>query len=150
MKRMNINTKYHGEIEVKSEDVLTFEDGIPGFKEEKQFVLVPFPANEWFHILQSMTTPELGFVVTNPFVFFKEYDFELEQAIVELLENPSGKEVKVLSILTVRDPLNESTANLQAPLIINLSNRKAKQVILTNSKYQTKHLVFAQPAGKKG
>ncbi|KPL59440.1 flagellar assembly protein FliW [Rossellomorea vietnamensis] len=147
---MKINTKYHGKIEVKSEEVVTFEHGIPGFGEEKQFVLLPLPENEWFHILQSVTTSQLGFVVTDPFVFFKEYDFEMDQASVELLDNPSEKEVQVLSILTVRETLNESTANLQAPIIINLANRKGKQVILTNTSYQTKHLIFAQPAGKKG
>lgn len=133
---MKIDTKYHGEIEVKSEEVLTFEYGIPGFGEEKQFVLLSLPENEWFHILQSVKTPQLGFVVTDPFVFFKEYDFELDQASVELLDNPSEKEVQVLSILTVREVLNETTANLQAPIILNLSNRKGKQVILNNTDYQ--------------
>ncbi|MFI8688000.1 flagellar assembly protein FliW [Rossellomorea sp. NPDC077527] len=147
---MKINTKYHGEIDVKSEEVLTFEQGIPGFGEEKQFVLMPLPENEWFHILQSVTTPQLGFVVTDPFLFFKEYDFELDQASVELLENPTEKEVQVLSILTVRETLQESTANLQAPIIINLANQRGKQVILNNNQYLTKHLIFAQPAGKKG
>ncbi|UTE77310.1 flagellar assembly protein FliW [Rossellomorea sp. KS-H15a] len=147
---MKINTKYHGDIDVKSEDVLTFEHGIPGFGDEKQFVLLPLPENEWFHIMQSVETSQLGFVVTDPFVFFKEYDFELDQASVESLGNPSEKEVQVLSILTVRETLKESTANLQAPIIINLANRRGKQVILNNSDYQTKHLVFAQPAGKKG
>ncbi|MFI8575824.1 flagellar assembly protein FliW [Rossellomorea aquimaris] len=147
---MKINTKYHGEIVVKSEDVLTFEHGIPGFGEEKQFVLLPLPENEWFHILQSVTTHQLGFVVADPFVFFKDYDFELDQASVELLEHPAEKEVQVLSILTVRETLHESTANLQAPIIINLANHKGKQVILTNTYYQTKHLIFAQPVGKKG
>ncbi|MCA1065193.1 flagellar assembly protein FliW [Rossellomorea sp. AcN35-11] len=147
---MKLTTKYHGEIEVKSEEVLKFEHGIPGFGEEKEFILLSLPENEWFHILQSVQTPQLGFVVTNPFVFFKEYDFELDQASVESLGNPSEKEVQVLSILTVRETLQESTANLQAPIIINRANRKGKQVILTNTDYQTKHLIFAQPAGKKG
>ncbi|MGM0754081.1 MAG: flagellar assembly protein FliW [Bacillota bacterium] len=147
---MNIDTKYHGAIDIHSEEVLIFDHGIPGFGEEKQFILLPLPENEWFHILQSVATPQLGFVVTDPFVFFKEYDFELDQASVELLENPSEKEVQVLSILTVRETLHESTANLQAPIIINLANRKGKQVILNNTDYQTKHQIFAQPAGKKG
>ncbi|MGM0829950.1 MAG: flagellar assembly protein FliW [Bacillota bacterium] len=147
---MKIDTKYHGVIEVKSEDVLTFEHGIPGFGEEKQFVLLPLPENEWFYILQSVKTPRLGFVVTDPFLFFKDYDFVLDQASVDILEHPAEKEVQVLSILTVRETLHESTANLQAPIIINLANRKGKQVILTNTDYQTKHLIFAQPAGKKG
>ncbi len=149
---MKIDTKYHGKIEVKEEEFLVFEQGIPGFSEEKQFVLLPFPENEWFEILQSTTTPQIGFVVTNPFLFFKEYDFELDENSLSLLGSPSEKDIKVLSVLTIKDSLKDSTANLQAPVIINLKNNKSKQVILNNSTYQTKHLIFAQPehTGQKG
>ncbi|WP_175990238.1 flagellar assembly protein FliW [Bacillus sp. Marseille-Q1617] len=148
---MNINTKYHGEIDVKEDAVLNFEQGIPGFADEKKFVLLPLPENDWFHILQSVTTPQLGFVVTDPFLFTKEFDFELDQGSVESLGFTDGKNVKVLTILTMRETLNDSTANLQAPIVINLANNKAKQVILNDPNYKTKHLIFAQPeqAGKE-
>jgi flagellar assembly factor FliW len=148
---MNINTKYHGEIEVKEQDVLNFEYGIPGFADEKKFVLLPLPENDWFHILQSVSTPKLGFVVTDPFLFTQEYDFELDQGTVDLLEFTAEKDVKVLTILTMKETLNDSTANLQAPIIINLANNKAKQVILNDTNYQTRYLIFAQPeqAGKE-
>jgi flagellar assembly factor FliW len=148
---MNINTKYHGEIEVNEGSLLNFEQGIPGFAEEKKFVLLPLPENDWFHILQSVSTPQLGFVVTDPFLFTKEFDFELDQGSVETLGLTDEKNVKVLTILTMKETLTESTANLQAPIIINLANNKAKQVILNDSNYQTKHLLFAQPeqAGKE-
>jgi flagellar assembly factor FliW len=148
---MNINTKYHGEIDVKEDGVLNFEQGIPGFTNEKKFVLLPLPENDWFHILQSVSTPQLGFAVTDPFLFTKEYDFELDQGTVELLGFTAEKDVKVLTILTMKETLNESTANLQAPIIINLANNKAKQAILNDPNYQTKHLLFAQPeqAGKE-
>ncbi|NQD65111.1 flagellar assembly protein FliW [Bacillus haikouensis] len=148
---MNINTKYHGEIEVNEGSLLSFEQGIPGFAEEKKFVLLPLPENDWFHILQSVSTPQLGFVVTDPFLFTKEFDFELDQGSVETLGLTDEKNVKVLTILTMKEAFIESTANLQAPIIINLANNKAKQVILNEPNYQTKHLLFAQPeqAGKE-
>jgi flagellar assembly factor FliW len=148
---MNIKTKYHGEIEVNEGSTLNFEQGIPGFAEEKKFVLLPLPENDWFHILQSVSTPQLGFVVTDPFLFTKEFDFELDQGSVETLGFTDEKDVKVLTILTMKETLQESTANLQAPIVINLANNKAKQVILNDSNYQTKHLLFAQPeqAGKE-
>jgi flagellar assembly factor FliW len=148
---MNINTKYHGEIEINEGSLLNFEQGIPGFADEKKFVLLPLPENDWFHILQSVSTPQLGFVVTNPFLFTKEFDFELDQGSVETLGFTDEKDVKVLTILTMKETLQESTANLQAPIVINLANNKAKQVILNDSNYQTKHLLFAQPeqAGKE-
>jgi flagellar assembly factor FliW len=142
---MNIETKYHGTIEIHKEEILHFINGIPGFKEEKEFALLPLPENDWFYVLQSTKTPELGFVVTDPFLFFEDYDFTLDPSTVEQLEDPSEKEVKVLSILTVREPLHKTTTNLQAPIVINLANNKAKQIILNDTSYETKHLVFEQP-----
>jgi flagellar assembly factor FliW len=149
---MNIETKYHGTIDIKKEETLHFIHGIPGFKDEKKFVLLPLPENDWFHVLQSTKTPELGFVVTDPFLFFEDYDFKLEPSIIEQLEEPSEKNIKVLSILTVREPLHKTTTNLQAPIVINLANNKAKQIILNDTNYETKHLVFAQPqqSGQEG
>jgi flagellar assembly factor FliW len=149
---MKIETKYHGPIEIKSEEVYQFEQGIPGFQDEKEFVLLPLPENEWFYILQSVKTPALGFVVTDPFLFFKEYEFTLDGSAKEVLGEPNGKDIKVLSILTIKEPLQESTANLQAPIVINLANNKAKQLILNDAAYQTKHRIFANPeyAGTKG
>jgi flagellar assembly factor FliW len=149
---MNINTKYHGIMDIHNEEILLFTNGIPGFKNENQFVLLPLPENDWFHVLQSTKTPELGFVVTDPFLFFTDYDFTLDPSTVEQLEQPSEKNIKVLSILTVREPLHETTTNLQAPIVINLANNKAKQIILNDTSYQTKHLVFAQPqqTGQEG
>jgi flagellar assembly factor FliW len=142
---MNIETKYHGTTDIHKEEVLHFTNGIPGFIDEKDFVLLPLPGNEWFHVLQSIKTPELGFVVTDPFIFFTDYDFTLDQTTVEQLEEPSEKNIRVLSILTVREPLHETTTNLQAPIVINIANNKAKQIILNDTNYQTKHLIFEQP-----
>jgi flagellar assembly factor FliW len=142
---MNIKTKYHGTIEIHKEETLHFINGIPGFKDEKEFALLPLPENDWFHVLQSTKTAELGFVVTDPFIFFTDYDFKLDQSTVEQLEKPSEKNIKVLSILTVKEPLHKTTTNLQAPIVINLANNKAKQIILNDTNYKTKHFVFKQP-----
>lgn len=139
---MMIQTKYHGEIEINTDDVLRFEKGIPGFADEKKFILLPLSDKHTYSIMQSVIHPYIAFVVTNPFNFFHEYDFQLEDLIVEELEMKSEEEVNVFTILTVADPFKNTTANLQAPIIINKSNRKAKQVILNDGKYKTKHPIF--------
>lgn len=147
---MNIQTAYHGNITVNDEELLSFIKGIPGFHDEKQFTLLPLEGNEWFQVLQSTSTPDLAFITTNPFLFFPEYDFELDGASLDQLGNPTTEDIQVLSILTVRDPFKESTANLQAPIIINTLNKSGKQVILTDTNYRTQHQILAQPDGKKG
>jgi flagellar assembly factor FliW len=138
---MKIRTKYHGEIEINEKDIFHFEHGIPGFLDEKQFVLLPLEDTP-FVILQSIKTPELGFAMIDPFVYFPDYDIELDEQTVTQLELSSEKEVAVYVILTVADPFDNTTANLQAPIVLNYEKKLGKQVILTNTPYKTKHRLF--------
>ena len=137
---MKINTKYHGEFELKEEEILLFEKGIPGFPSQTKFIEIPLTDDGLFQVLQSVTDAEIGFIITDPFFFKKDYDFVLEDGVVESLEIQKTEGVKVSVIITPQEPFNESTANLQAPVIMNTSNNKARQVILTNTTYRTKRL----------
>jgi flagellar assembly factor FliW len=142
---MKLNTRYHNEVEIKDEEILHFEKGIPGFPDERKFVVLPLDEDGSFSVMQSVTTSELTFVIASPFGFFQDYDFKLEDSTVEELEIKSENDVIVYSILTVQDPFEKTTANLQAPVIINKANNKAKQVILVDEKYKTKHNLFGKP-----
>jgi len=139
---MEIDTLYFGSKHVNENEIVTFENGIPGFLEEKKFVLLPFTDDGMYQIMQSVQTKELAFVVTNPFLFFKDYEFELEDSTIEQLQINDKEDIIVFSILTIQDPFTETTANLQAPVIINRKNQKGKQVILNNVPYMTKHKLF--------
>lgn len=145
---MKIETKYHGLIELQKEEVIRFPNGIPGFLEEKEFVVIPFSEDGTFHILQSMQTPSLGFVLTNPFMFYPDYDFNLENQVVDVLKLGSVEDVRVYTVLTMADPLEGTTANLQAPVVVNTKKKLGKQVILTGSSYQTKHNLFPETVAK--
>ncbi|MFK2826309.1 flagellar assembly protein FliW [Bacillus sp. B190/17] len=146
---MKIATKYHGQVEIQEEDILSFPHGIPGFIDEKSFTLLAFPDNDSFFVLQSINTPALGFVVTNPFTFFPDYDIQLDDTTVEALDLQKPEDAAVYTILTVREPFNETTANLQAPVVININNKKAKQTILNDSRYQTRHLIMPVGVAKE-
>lgn len=139
---MNIKTKYHGEVEITENDLINFVKGIPGFPNEETFTILSLEDNGVFSILQSVATPELAFVIVNPFHYFPDYDFHIEEQVVEVLGISSPDVVQVYSILTVQEPFDKTTANLQAPLIINTNNRMGKQVVLNNEKYTTRHKIL--------
>ncbi|MGE6257333.1 flagellar assembly protein FliW [Heyndrickxia sporothermodurans] len=139
---MKLLTKYQGEVEVENEQIIHFSNGIPGFPFEKEFLILPLPDNEIFFTLQSVNTPGLAFIVTNPFNFFKEYQFSLDEQTIEQLDINDVKDVQIMTILTVQDPFIKSTANLQGPIVINTKNKQSKQVILNNLSYHTKHPLF--------
>jgi flagellar assembly factor FliW len=139
---MRIKTKYHNEMEINKDEILHFEKGIPGFLEEKEFIILPLSEDQTFSVMQSISTEYLAFLIASPFHFFPDYDFQLEDLAVEELSLKSEKEVQVFSILTAEDPFENTTANLQAPVIINTTNQKAKQVILNDGQYKIKHPIF--------
>ncbi|WP_243388530.1 flagellar assembly protein FliW [Bacillus kexueae] len=139
---MKLQTKYHGEIEIKDTEVIEFSTGIPGFINEKKFVILRLEEESPFFILQSVGTPELAFVLAIPFLYFKDYEIELDENTISQLHIEREEDVSVYSILTVKDPFEQTTANLQAPIIINNQSKRGKQIILTNTSYKTKHVLF--------
>ncbi|SFD41935.1 flagellar assembly factor FliW [Bacillus sp. OV194] len=146
---MELKTKFHGYIEVKQENVITFEHGIPGFEEENEFVILPFEDTP-FSIMQSVATPGLAFVTADPFMYFPEYDFTLPESVVNELEIKEQQDIFIQVIVTLRDELKESTANLQAPVIINKVKSLGKQVVLDDNQYTSRHLIFTKVAEERG
>lgn len=141
---MNILTAYLGEVEIESSQILHFEHGIPGFEDEKGFVLLPIEDNTAFHVLQSIKTAELAFIVTNPFDITTNYSFEIDEIITHSLQINDPREVAVVSIVSLKESIEQSTINLKAPIVWNTTNNKAKQVILNNEDYAIRHLISTE------
>jgi flagellar assembly factor FliW len=127
---MNIKTKYFGDMAVDEKAIIRFDKGLPGFQDEKTFVLIDFPENPLFLILQSTATAHVAFIVASPYHFHKDYAFDLSEQTTSELVIKKPEQVKVLSILTLRNPFSNSTINLQAPLVINTDALKGEQIIL--------------------
>ena len=142
--RMKIQTKFHGEIEIKTEEIYTFESGLPGFLEEKQFGLLPLDGTP-FYVLQSVETPSVAFIVTNPFEVFPDYEVKLTDEILSALHIESEQDVLIFSILNIRNPFDKTTINLQAPVILNYDKKKGKQFIMNNSDYEIRQLFITPP-----
>jgi flagellar assembly factor FliW len=140
---VNIETKYFGTMLIDQQDIIQFENGIPGFPEEKQFIFLPLEETE-FLVMQSIKTPQLAFITSSPFTFFKDYEIKLSDTVVEQLQLKSELDVTILVILSVQKPFSQTTTNLVAPIVINTVQKLAKQVILENTPYETKHLLFYQ------
>ncbi|MBO1001544.1 flagellar assembly protein FliW [Pseudogracilibacillus auburnensis] len=147
---MLVKTKYFDEMEIDERKIITFGSGLPGFLEERQFIVLDIPGNNLLQILQSIHTPSLAFFVTNPHYFYDDYEFSLDEHIVESLEIIDEKDVVILSIMTMKEPFHLSTINLQAPLIINSNKKYGKQFILNDEKYSMKATISFPTTEKRG
>lgn len=149
---MKLNTRMLGEIEVNGEDLLQFPQGLPGFEELRAFVLLKPDDDIPFHFLQSVEEEQVSFILTNPFWFFKEYEFHLPPAAKDTLQMAEARDpaeahdLTIWSIVTIRGALEEATINLQAPVLINIKERVGLQVILHDTAYHSKHSLIQQEA----
>jgi flagellar assembly factor FliW len=126
--------------------VFRFEEGLPGFEQFKQFSLIEEDLNTPFGTLQSVDHPDTQFIIIDPFLFFKEYEFDLPDNVANLLALDQSKPLLVRAIVTIRGDLKDATINLVAPILLNLSEKVGKQVILSNTPYATRHPLFESVA----
>lgn len=140
---MRMLTSRFGEIEIDAEKLIMFPEGIPGFKELCRFVLLPENDVDGFCWLQSVDEPEVAFLLTDPFIFFRDYILELEDTDVRALKLKKKEEALVLVIVTIPgEDVKQVTVNLLAPVVINTRLGIARQVVLADSHYTTKHRLF--------
>lgn len=141
---MIIETHNIGTIEYSESDIITFEEGLYGFSEAKEFVLAGEIDSEFpFQWLQSINDPMLSFVVTSPFLFVEQYDFELPDSVVEKMDLKSIDAVMIYCLTVIPDDAALTTINLKAPIVINKETKQAKQIIL-NEEYEYKYRIFKQ------
>lgn len=148
---MILNTKNFGEIEIDEDKIIHFPEGILGFEEEKQFIIINNEDEENpFHWLQSISNPDLAFVIINPFFAYPNYDIIIPETAQEKLKIEDEKDVIVYSIVVVPEDMEKMTANLLGPIIINGNKKIGKQVILDDDRYTTKHYIFKQSLEDRG
>ena len=146
-----IYTSRFGEIEVDEKKIIRFKDGIPAFEDEHEFVILPYEEESPYYFMQSLSSPDLAFLLTIPFLFFNDYTFELDDETVNELGIEDSENVFYYSMVTIPNgSIRYMTANLLAPIVLNGANMQAKQVVLEKSNYTTKHRLFPESAKKEG
>lgn len=135
-----IKTTRFGEIEVDEIKAVHFPDGLLGFPGKKNYIIMEHKPGSPFLWLQSMDSPDLAFVMINPFLLDREYLKDLSKDEEALLKNERDEEILVFSLVAIpKGRVEDATVNLMGPIIVEAKSRNAKQVILANSGYNHRH-----------
>ena len=151
---MRVNTRAFGEIEVSEDKIIVFEDGIIGFPELKKFTLLHDEENGGgIHWLQSLDEEGFAMPVMDPLVVAEDYNPEVEEEMIKKLGEMTPDNLLVLVTVSVPSDLTKMSVNLQGPIIINVDERKACQVIVDSEKYPVKFYIYeilkARKAGEQ-
>jgi flagellar assembly factor FliW len=134
-----MQTKNFGTISYEPESELEFPCGLPGFDSRKRFVAVRFVESDPLVYLQSLEDPGLCFVTmpvlsVDPRYRLKVASEDLGHLGLPPVRQPRiGEDVFCLTVLSIRE--TGPTANLLAPIVINLKTRRAVQAIAPGSDY---------------
>lgn len=104
---------------------------MPGFPAHRQFVLVRLNEDGLLFAFTSIQDPDLRFLVAPPEPFFPDYAPEIENETLAALNTKDPDRLLVMVVITAG--VEETTANLFAPIIVDRDSKRAMQVILNGS-----------------
>ena len=140
---LKIKTGKFGEIEIDKSVIFDFVSPIIGFKDLKQYAIVDYKPDSPFKWLQSIEDMDLAFPITLCSFFGINYQFDIPDEEAQLLEIESADDVFVCNIANIPSSNPQgATINMLAPIIVNLKNKKAMQIILKNTDFEVRHKLF--------
>ncbi len=140
---MNINTVRFGEISIEENRIFNFVMPIIGFDKLTKFVILEPNKDSLFKWLQSVEDPALAFPIISVSSLAFDYTIDLQDNVVDALGIKSAENVLVMNITSIpQDDPKGTTINLLAPLIFNIENQTAGQVVLSGSGYDISYPMF--------
>lgn len=144
----SFDTKNFGTIAYDESSSIRFPWGLPGFEERRIFLALNFEDTKPLVFLQSLEDPGLCFITMPVLAVDPRYQLRVSDEDLARLELPRqlrpeiGRDVVCLTILALQE--NGPTANLLAPVVVNIRNFKAIQAIVPDSDYSYEHKLLPQ------
>ena len=144
----SFETKYFDTISYDPDSVVEFPSGLPGFDQRRRFVALQFPDSQPLVFLQNLEDPELCFLTLPVLTIDPHYQLRVTAEDRAVIGLPPGGPVRIaqdvlcLVVLSLRE--NGPTANLLAPVVVNLRNRKGVQAVAADSGYSHQHVLLPE------
>jgi len=105
-----------------------FPQGLPGLEDFRKFYVEPIPDNRLFCLLQSVEEDQVGLILVDPFPFFPDYGVELLENDKRDLELATREDLLLFTTVTFGE--EQMFTNLAAPILINVKQKRGKQIII--------------------
>ncbi len=139
---VKIGTTRFGEIQLDKSQVIRMPDGMPGFVDNRRFVIIQNKDNSPFFWYQSLDEPDLAFVITNPRQFVPDYHPDFRHYLKKIAWinlDSSFKEIACYVVVNIPKGTPEKmTGNFLGPLVMDLTARVALQLVMPDSNYSHK------------
>ena len=125
--------------ELPENSVITFPEGLPGFEDSREFVLIQPEGLAPLFLFQSVKEEHVSVPVVPVQMMVKDYRLHVgseDRDILGLTEDPRvGENVLCLAVIILSQEKQPPTYNLFAPIVINAATRRGKQIMQIDSEY---------------
>ncbi len=129
--------------EIPENSVITFPEGLPGFEDSREFVLLQPEGLAPLFLFQSVAEEQVSVPVVPVQMMVSDYRLHVgseDRELLGLAEEPRvGKNVLCLAVIILSQEKQPPTYNLFAPIVINAATRRGKQIMQIDSDYPSVH-----------
>ena len=138
---MLIKTSTFGPLEINEDKIITFRDGIPGFEELTRFIVVVLEQTKPFFWLQAIDE-DISLPLISPFDIKADYSPIIDDSVFADLLLEREEDLLVLAVAVIPPEVTKMTANLAAPILINIAANFGRQVLIEGGEYQIREPIF--------
>jgi flagellar assembly factor FliW len=138
----SIKTSRFGQVAFNLADLLMFPEGILGFQDLRKFVLLDDPNDDIFAWLQSCEEPGIAFPVLEPELFTENLKINLAKSDMEALKITDSNQARHFCIVTIPNDPTLMTANLKAPIMVNVKEKTSRQCVLQDNTLAIREPIF--------
>lgn len=142
---MRIETKAFGQVDITDDKIITFPGGIIGFPDMKRFTLLHDEekgVSVGIRWLQSLEEPGFAMTVIDPLLVKEDYNPEIDDELLAGIGEVTPDNLLVLVTVRIPSDLKQMSVNLQGPIIINVDERKACQIIVDADRYPVRFPIY--------
>jgi flagellar assembly factor FliW len=130
-----------GECTYAQSEVIEFPWGIPGFPNLRHWLPLTVESHPTFVWLQSLDDVSVAIPTADPWTIFENYDPKMPAYAFQSLDIKEASDFATLCVVVVTSMAENMTMNLMAPILINLRNKKARQIMLDGSSYSPREAI---------
>ncbi|HDL78979.1 MAG TPA: flagellar assembly protein FliW [Bacteroidetes bacterium] len=139
-----LETGRWGTLEINPDETIHFPRGIPGFESCRHFAIFDTADMKPFRWLICLDDSQTGFVIIDPLLFCADYYPKLFNSDLSETGYSKSDRISLYAIVTISNDPKESTANLQGPLLINLTKKMGKQIVVVDERYSVKYKILKE------
>ncbi len=139
---MIIDTGRFGPIEIDEKKIITFREGVPGFEPLHYFAVINMEESRPIYWLQATDDPLVALPVVDPFLVVENYSIDISDEDIADLKIEREEDLLLLVVTVIPDEVEKMTANLAAPILINIREGFGKQIVIDSKEYPIRYPIF--------